>query len=188
MQARSRCASKVPRGRRDSDEQGNRYIARKFPKLDQSRLKTVRNKKGQSLVGVVKEELKKKKLSQGRLSVQFSTRLYNEFDLYSTVFDDLPNVHEAPIVPELAQALDEFHVENPIDRSMKPMKNFLSRCEGLDDWNFNAVLKGCEAGPTLEPGTAVVLKVAILDYLGRMGLPIRHPAFWEKSATLWTRL
>jgi hypothetical protein len=62
--------------RRKSDDQADRYIARKLGHVDETRLKTLRNDEGDSVFQYVKKELKSKRCTQGRLTSAFAVQLF----------------------------------------------------------------------------------------------------------------
>ena len=80
-------------------------------------------------------EMRIKKVDQGRLSTKFTERCYREFDLFANLFDNLP---ECNVVTEeiagLRSAMEDVHQENPIERysCTKTMKAFLLRDPPLD--------------------------------------------------------
>lgn len=76
--------------RRDSDDQADRYLARKLSHVGEARLKTLRSDAGLSTHDYVKAELKRKRCAQGRLSSAFAVQLYKDFNLQGGTWEDLP--------------------------------------------------------------------------------------------------
>ena len=66
--------------RRDCDEQVERYVQRKLGHISSAKLDTARNEKGQSVRQFILEELKKKRIEQGRLACFFTVALYKALE------------------------------------------------------------------------------------------------------------
>ena len=103
----------------------------------------------------------------GRLSSKFMVRLYEECDLGSAVFNDLPDPAEddASIDEELLELLGQCHDENPVSRNPKPLVKYLTTVAPLNRTSFHGLLHGIVEGPLLSHSSAQKLQVAALGYI-----------------------
>ena len=70
---------------------------------------------GLKLKEFIAREVRGQKKRNGRLSSKFMVKLYDEYDLDSSVFNDLPDPEEddASVDEELLEHLGQCHDENP---------------------------------------------------------------------------
>ena len=169
--------------RRDTDDQTERYIARKLGHLSEARLHSVQSKSGVSLYDYVKEEVRKKKKVRGRLGSKFTLQLYRDFDFERGTFDALSDCEvedeDAEMGLEMCEALSQAHDENPSARKPTPLIKYLERCGRLSKFNYYGLLNGVLAGPLLCHKHARKLQVAVLHYVARFRVDLEFPSAWE---------
>ena len=164
---------------RDMSAQVERYKKRKLSHIANSRLDTIRNAAGQSIDDYVAHEMKVKKIKQGRLASEFTTRLWASFKLSDGIFDSMSDPEGGDTDEELEECLNIAHDDNPAERKLGPLKNFISRCSPLDQKIFYGLCQGSLEGPKMTGDKASELQVSLLWYISRTGAHTMYPRYWE---------
>lgn len=158
--------------RRNTEEQVRRIISRKLGHLDAHVIKTQTNAKGQTVFMWIRDILKSKKITNGRLSTQAWTQFWREFDLSGDISDRLPRPpdnNDDPIDEELVEGLLAARHANPAERSPVALTRYLETAPKMSEANLYGLLQAVQIGPNLLRSHAMKMQVATLQYFARCG-------------------
>ena len=163
---------RIQENRRDIDDQVRRIMAVKLQHIDQVSLKTKTNKQGVGVFDFIKNAVASCKKWNGRLSTQFWTKFWGDFDIARDIPSELPPPPEGEeddaIDEELIEALSLARHKNPAEMSPNALSHYLENCSKMSVTSLFGVVNAVQSGPSLCSSHALKLQLSLCKYFARL--------------------
>jgi len=156
--------------RRDSDQRMDRACEGKLFENDWAQLVGKVSPKDETPTDYIKEELRRKKDKNGRLTTAFWIGFRKDFGLVTggDIGDKLDDPPEEPVDQNLVQMLLTAHSDNPAQDKVSPITSYLEHCPELNQASLYGLFNRIEECPSLPRVVAYKIQVAVLAYLERI--------------------
>lgn len=141
-------------------------------------MQTKTNNDGASVFDYIRNHVKAKKITNGRVASAFWTKFWQEFDLSCDISAQLPQPTSGAcddIDEELVEAIEFARHPNPADRNPTSLVRYLEKAGMLSETALFGLLSSIQVGPGLARTHGMKLQVAALQYFARLARVLFGP-------------